>query len=232
MNAEPYICKKGRHQGSIEWFSGDEPVICDFYDRGDCWRCYADFEREKLEKLSNTNPEWDIGICIDSVPENRGYVLPLIHRSYNSKELIGFDGEDLFYACESSRLLKRAEFLKAVCEKEGVEWLPKTKLTGEETARGFAQAVARGMREELEARSCSCADSTPERETYTQAEVDDLLEKYLEQSLRHLEEMKREEKEWRKALLPCIAEILELTHTKNHWMYAEKKIEDLRRRFL
>ncbi len=131
MIAEPYICTKSSRAGEIQWFNSIDPRYVDprgeYHCEGVPWRVYADFEREKLKTLSKDNPKWIIGMGLDLVPENRGYILPLLHHWYDSKGIIGADGEDLYDASESTRLLKRAEFLKAVCEKEGVEWLPKQK---------------------------------------------------------------------------------------------------------
>ncbi len=79
-----------------------------------------------------------------------------------SNLVTGYTSDRYFADSETSRLLKRAEFLKAVCEKEGVGWLP--------TERGrWNPALC----------SCGgkyCPDKTkPERDYYTKAEIDEKL---------------------------------------------------------
>jgi hypothetical protein len=130
MIAEPFIClnQSIKVAGTIEWFY--PPIYegaphtghngCTMRD-GD-WMPYADFERERLNDLNNKR--WPAGsyyaICLGS----SGFVLG----EHGSARLIGYDTGDFKRDSESSRLLKRAEFLKAVCEKEGVDWLPESKL--------------------------------------------------------------------------------------------------------
>ncbi len=118
MIAEPYICidpkETDRKLGEIVW---DYP-----HNLGDVlgfvalYRAYADFEREKLWK--------EFGVQFVRIDNVRGFFLPWMV-GFNSKDLINYDTQNYIDDSESSRLLKRAEFLKAVCEKEGVEWLPK-----------------------------------------------------------------------------------------------------------
>lgn len=83
---------------------------------GGTWQPYADFEREKLGDLFHGRD------AIFSIENHSGgfYLL-----GYASEELLGYDDRDCHDDSESSRLLNRAEFLKIVCEKEDVEWLPK-----------------------------------------------------------------------------------------------------------
>jgi len=130
MIAEPYICIKGQDAGTIEWFETHKYNAPWEGTLGPCWMRYANFEREKLKELGANE-----GISVDAW---RGqYVIGLeryisgqayqkgdaVRYSLRSSELIDYD--KYYFDCESNRLLKRAEFLKAVCEKEGVEWLPK-----------------------------------------------------------------------------------------------------------
>lgn len=118
MIAEPYICIKGPKAGTIEWMSSagrpctnkcDDPCVhCG-------WESYADFEREKLKEI-----ETDL---FNQSVKTAYYWLGGRSHSWFADELIGYTREEYEADSESSRLLKRAEFLKAVCEKEGVEWL-------------------------------------------------------------------------------------------------------------
>lgn len=113
MIAEPYI---NRHNGEITWAKGIE-------DLGYPWQQYACFEREKLRELG-----WKHGIGINISCSDAFWMIQRDGKrriEYMSDELIGYGYADFQNDSESSRLLKRAEFLKAVCEKEGVEWLPK-----------------------------------------------------------------------------------------------------------
>lgn len=107
MIAEPYI---NLQSGDIYWHREGEKHPGIYFQQ------YADFERDKLEELFNGEqfgtvyaPSLEDGFCL---------------KGYNARDLIGYDDEDHYFDSESSRLLKRAEFLKAVCEKEGVKWLP------------------------------------------------------------------------------------------------------------
>ncbi len=108
MIAEPYICIKGPKSGNIRWVNYEN-------DPGKDWQPYADFERVKLKELHTGM------IGFDWVS---GYSLHVDEFRYESKQFIGYSSHDFAKDSESYRLLKRAEFLKAVCEKEGVEWLP------------------------------------------------------------------------------------------------------------
>ena len=68
------------------------------------------------------------------------HLKPSLRYFYDSFQLIGY--QDHFEDTESSRLLKRAEFLKAVCEKEGVEWLPENPC-GEKSVHDQCQCCKR-----------------------------------------------------------------------------------------
>lgn len=142
MIAEPYICRQGPRTGYIAWFdadpdAGEAVAQHHLYTRAKAldgnrrktdglWQLYADFEREKLWAVAPERALCVIGCA--------GFRILAVRRSgrwndprqveYKSNKLIGYDYEDWQKDSESSRLLKRAEFLKAVCEKEGVEWLP------------------------------------------------------------------------------------------------------------
>ena len=131
MIAEPYICTKGLHAGDIQWLYRQQdgrlidllprhnPANLQFIRYGGNWQPYADFEREKLKAMGYFVVEIDCW----------GYVLRNKHGAmiHHSQGQIGYSWIEYQANSESSRLLKRAEFLKAVCEKEGVEWLPKGK---------------------------------------------------------------------------------------------------------
>lgn len=114
MIAEPYI---NLQTGEVYWHrEGDR-------HQGIYFQQYADFEREKLKEL-------DADLSLTEGVEVSGelhagyscYVSP--KGSHYSSVMIDYSYEDHRKDSESSRLLKRAEFLKAVCEREGVEWLP------------------------------------------------------------------------------------------------------------
>lgn len=116
MIAEPYICIKGKQLGTIEWFA---TVPEQLYDYSCVWQPYADFEREKLRELN-------LGTLHTLPPgEKSGYGLGYDLHCLRSRHMTGYGSNEYLKDSESSRLLKRAEFLKAVCEKEGVAWLPK-----------------------------------------------------------------------------------------------------------
>lgn len=137
MIAEPYICIKPgiKTTGKIEWWF--PPVHKDAPYTGhngsvmkeDAWQPYADFEREKLRELKASRA----GVWIASMDTGDGWGVCIPNNKagefirYYSDDFIGYASYDT--DSESCRLLKRAEFLKAVCEKEGVEWLPDERLT-------------------------------------------------------------------------------------------------------
>lgn len=108
MIAEPYI---NTGTGEIHWVPEDRD--CDEDDIA-----YADFEREKLRGLGLKDQGQ---VCFGTRFD--GYTL----LGYTSLHLIAYSSDDYVKDSESNRLLKRAEFLKAVCEKEGVAWLPQQK---------------------------------------------------------------------------------------------------------
>jgi len=110
MRAEPYICKTGPKAGEIQWKQ-------DWETWSENWQRYVDFEREKLRELDGflVLLEFDGRYMFRS-----RFDMPVT--CYDSQHLIGYS--EYLADTESNRLLKRAEFLKAVCEKVGVEWLP------------------------------------------------------------------------------------------------------------
>ena len=112
MISEPYI---NRQTGEIEWHSDDYKH---HYD--DNWIPYADHERDVLKRLGHRYIEMRCGW---------GYYLT---EQLSSHTLIGYAMNNWEDDTESGRLLKRAEFLKAVCEKENVEWLENNKWCGKE----------------------------------------------------------------------------------------------------
>lgn len=131
MKTEPYICIKGLHAGEIQWmFKHPDGRLIDLLPRhnsadlqfiryGGDWQPYADFEREKLTALNMTLWLTYEGYGLDFDPD--------FGSKYKARDLINYSQREYDLDSESSRLLKRAEFIKAVCEKEGVEWLPKGK---------------------------------------------------------------------------------------------------------
>jgi hypothetical protein len=165
MIAEPYI---NRRNGNIDWFSELSGVVYGFVasptipiatvnriDNTGEWQPYADFEREKLRELG-TNRMYTI--------DDGTYGITTRRRRYSlwSDDLIGYNS--YHSDSESSRLLKRAEFLKAVCEKEGVEWLPEENPPGIEAEFTFKTTPAFDrLKEELqEARDEKVADCIAE----------------------------------------------------------------------
>jgi len=135
MICEPYICIKGfnyslgvSNLGDIKWFEDSSPCA-------DYWQPYADFEREKLKEL---------GMHVQFM-EYSGYrVMVTAHHEHpewhSSLGAISYSTADWQKDSESGRLLKRAEFLRAVCEKEGVAWLPE-KVTVESRLAKIEKAV-------------------------------------------------------------------------------------------
>jgi len=115
------------HTGRIEW--REENNAINVYPDETYWMPYAKFEREKLKELGNGRIY---------MPEEEGKSYKLVWdgdsrwvRERNKKglgHLIEYSREDYDKDSESNRLRERARFLKAVCEKEGVEWLPHKKL--------------------------------------------------------------------------------------------------------
>lgn len=191
MIAEPYICLEGPKAGSIEWI--DNPmskchgrVLPDgklTLLRGMTpWQPYTDFEREKLKQLGRkgkTSRLYAPGdSCQDGWQWTTGY-----GDSHMSGELIGYASEDYFAGSESSRLLKRAEFLKAVCEKEGVEWLSAVdhRISTADAAERI-QEMDRAVRDSYKMH--------PDRDYYTKGEIDKLLDE-------HLHEWKHERQHYR-----------------------------------
>lgn len=109
MICEPWIYTVGPKAGQITWHDAAGGVANAVL--------YANFEREKLIAMKAQ----DIHLEAD------GYILYTPQKKYSSGKLIGYYCGNHSEDSESSRLLQRAEFLKAVCEKEGVSWLPKEK---------------------------------------------------------------------------------------------------------
>jgi hypothetical protein len=128
MVCDPYICIKGQRAGEIEWEEVCIPSLGNGLDKptpypiayreGGEWIPYADFEREKLMELGGA-------ISLDLVA---GFVFSREGLQVtNSIYTFGYPYRDYKSDSESSRLLKRAEFLREVCRRENVEWLPKEK---------------------------------------------------------------------------------------------------------
>lgn len=120
--AEPWICVEGESLGAVCWsITPDWDGISKI--NGSKWQRYADFEREKLRDLQKAIRAEE---CFIEINGNT-FLFSCFYKNgdgthCDSEYLIDYD--DYLEDTESNRLLKRAEFLKAVCEKEGVEWLP------------------------------------------------------------------------------------------------------------
>jgi hypothetical protein len=125
MIAEPYICTKGPTAGEIWWWNSDGQCVyegCIDKKVEECWVPYAAFEREKLRGLESVD-----GIDVGAAGY-RIYLLGVDRGPVFSEDVTAYTQERFDADSESDRLLKRAEFLKAVCEKEGVEWLPQDRV--------------------------------------------------------------------------------------------------------
>ena len=137
MIAEPYICTKGPRVGEIVWWDRSgfdkKPDQKVWTSSPECstgyyeWMAYADFERERLKVLCCFPRELKVspGGYTLAVPKQRNgvwSVRPVVE--YESSMLIGYHLSDYNNDSESSRLLKRMEFLREVCKREGVSWLP------------------------------------------------------------------------------------------------------------
>lgn len=124
MICNPYICIEGKRLGEITWSSDTSGAVIAIEDET-LWINYAEFERGKLNQLvEKRGQECEMWIPRKS-SEAFMFAFILSKPTYCSVDLIGYSEDDFMKDSESNRLLKRAEFLKAVCEKEGVEWLPK-----------------------------------------------------------------------------------------------------------
>lgn len=204
MIAEPYICIKGfkykngrAESGAMEWFCND-----DLSPNPENWRPYADFEREKLLELFKDRK---YGKAFQ-IANDEGYSL----MGYTSDHLICYTNDQHWDGSESSRLLKRAEFLKAVCEKEGVEWLPKDcccepnepckahgthdpkkcKYCGHSTDR-YDPCCEKWIDDQDRARERDivddlCGDGKLERDYYTKAETSEWIERGIKLNKREL----------------------------------------------
>ena len=157
MISEPYI---NTGTGEIEWFKISFQILYDAI----CppWIPYADFEREKLEELGAD----DIQTCYTSAAYEiiTNWGTPKKKTCHNSSVEISYDVHDFRSDAESNRLLARARFLKAVCEKEGISWLPKKemKLTKKELYGDHPCQQCPGIglhvcREDIQ--RCDCKDS-------------------------------------------------------------------------
>ena len=128
MVANPYI---NTGTGEIEWFvetnGGQHKNILQSMNGSvhskELWSEYADFEREKLKELGKKRTEkcWLYSSLSDTYIVGWNTIGAPV---YLANFLIDYSMEDYRSDSESNRLLKRVKFLKAVCEKEGVEWLP------------------------------------------------------------------------------------------------------------
>src|SRR4051794_19250667 len=105
MIAEPYI---NRQTGGIFWLDSDSDTLPMHSQQYSC------FERVKLQQIGckgkrvvRVEDSWAFHVTI----QKNGVV-----REYESEDLINYSTGQYWADSESSRLLKRAEFLKAVCE--------------------------------------------------------------------------------------------------------------------
>jgi len=136
MICEPYICLESKIYpiGDIQYLDVREAHTRRPFGRPDIyvnhdntWQRYADFEREKLREL--------IGPVKIDIDYSGGYRLvreneisgPLMAtektaKIWLSEKLTGYSTKDYKNDTEADRLLMRAEFLKAVCLKEGLSW--------------------------------------------------------------------------------------------------------------
>lgn len=122
MIAEPYICIRGDNAGPIQWaFSENDKWISPdgLTLLKTHWQPYADFEREKLEALKEET--YTIGLG-----KYDGFIVLVgeAQKKYSSLDMVAYSTPDFMADSESSRLLKRAEFLREVCKREEVTWLP------------------------------------------------------------------------------------------------------------
>lgn len=194
MTAEPYICIKGPPVGEICWLAphsnpDERPdhrylvfvrrnmkELAENLDASEQWQPYADFEREKQKAIGGELFIDSGGVSIDGVyffikdvDMSRAYKM-------DSQELIGYRLGDYDADSESSRLLKRAEFLKAVCEKEGVAWLPqdlKGKLWMGEDESNLKEIGTVTKLEFKPGRMNVEWEKKPERDSYTKKEIDE-----------------------------------------------------------
>lgn len=183
----------------------------------------ADFELEKLRRLGDL--EMDTSTI--KIYFGAGYRLGLPGKNWLSENVIGYNTVHFREDTESNRLLKRAEFLRAVCEKEGVEWLLE-----ENSCDGCMQEALSDIwqcpRHGEEGCGCGChhtgnpgcmgcSKDCPDRvlrygpvggpDFYTKQEVDERLQ--------------------------GIADILDrLVAGKSNWVQNQKAIADFRSRFL
>lgn len=144
MLYEPYICVESGYNFKAGELHSFDPEKQDAVNNSPLRKGearfvkYADFERGKLRELANLKlpdggffkPRIEYHDCF-------GFVINHVeHGTYHkSCDLICYPTADYEHDTESDRLLKRAEFLKAVCERENVEWLPdvqKMHITSEE----------------------------------------------------------------------------------------------------
>ena len=112
---------------------------------------------------------------------------------------------------ESSRLLKRAEFLKAVVEKEGLEWLPKEE-SPEQKSLSKTHTVdptpdMNYVEEPIftkEHKPCTC---NPDTRTWCCAEhvLFSVREREMASADTYVNNRKTEEQQWRKELLDFLA---------------------------
>jgi len=169
MISEPYICIKGERAGEIEWFATHELIngashpLATWWENtntGESWQSYADFEREKLKELGGGQIIKQDGMYGYSIAKPfRGFPKIPEEHYWHSFEIIGY--REMSSDSESSRLLKRAEFLKAVCEVEEVPWLP----SGDSCDRGESLGESQPVKVPV----------MPERDYYTKEEIDELF---------------------------------------------------------
>ena len=233
------ICTKGPRVGEIEWMDihWHEAQKHGGELSGIIWKPFCDFEREKL-----------IQVCMRLwLDREKGFRIG--DQSRGSRELIGYSGKDYLNDSESSRLLKRAEFLKAVCEKEGVEWLPKEECS---CRKEWPHVLKDGdflMTDASGCCLCSCHKPTkPEkcehdpqghicnekkcplwRDTYTKEQVDAKLKAMTKVEVQAKSNVYIEEREFRDSLWNVLHALA--CSTKGNSLL-KKMLVDLRKRFL
>ena len=188
MISDPFLCIRGQKVGTIEWFHDAESQKKSdglIYDScigpmQNVWQEYAEFERGKLGELE----------CFphEITPSSGGYELhvPKIKKGYKVKttteylscNLIGYGLTKFTNDSESSRLLKRAEFLRAVCKKEGALWieeLPKMKCEHEGYVNVKGECI-NCCKEFKKGEAIFSRSHTPASEPYfTKSEIDERL---------------------------------------------------------
>lgn len=121
----PFICIRGKKAGKIEWFMNPHLRNGLSYDKftgsiqnQNVWQEYASFERNKLRELKD---KANVTLFIDN-GDSPGVE---VYRYTGHRDVpFEFTVEEFDDASEEERLLKRYEFLKLICEAEGIGLSP------------------------------------------------------------------------------------------------------------